>query len=108
MQPSLRSAIILLALAALSARALAAQPGDSTRTVVLDTVTAAALGPAVPLLRAPFAVSVVQAAEIRTARTALALTDALLAVPGVQVDNRFNYALGERISIRGFGARAQF
>ena len=26
----------------------------------------------------------------------------------MQVDNRFNYALGERISIRGFGARAQF
>ena len=24
------------------------------------------------------------------------------------MDNRFNYALGERISIRGFGARAQF
>ena len=29
-------------------------------------------------------------------------------MPGVQVDNRFNAALGERISIRGFGARTQF
>ena len=38
----------------------------------------------------------------------LEVEERLRAVPGVQVDNRYNYALGERISIRGFGARAQF
>ncbi len=42
------------------------------------------------------------------ARPGLALDEALRGVPGVQVDNRYNYALGERLSIRGFGARAQF
>lgn len=85
----------------------AAQEADSA-PVVLDTVTVRALGAPMPAFRAPFPVSVVGAEEIRLARPALALTDALAAIPGVQVDNRYNYALGERISIRGFGARAQF
>lgn len=81
---------------------------DTVQIVPLDTVTVQALGTPGPALRAPFPVSVVQASEIRQARPALALTDALSALPGVQVDNRFNYALGERISVRGQGARAQF
>ncbi|HEV3052098.1 MAG TPA: TonB-dependent receptor plug domain-containing protein, partial [Longimicrobium sp.] len=85
---------------------LAAQ--DTARVVPLDTVSVQVLGTPGPVLRAPFPVSVVREAEIRQARPALALTDALVAVPGVQVDNRFNYALGERISVRGQGARAQF
>src|SRR5690606_15487301 len=46
--------------------------------------------------------------EIRRAQPGLGLDEALRGIPGVQVDNRYNYALGERISIRGFGARAQF
>ncbi|HEX6373727.1 MAG TPA: TonB-dependent receptor [Longimicrobium sp.] len=79
---------------------------DSVQVVPLDTVTV--LGTPGPALRAPFPISAVQEAEIRQARQALALTDALSALPGVQVDNRFNYALGERISVRGLGARAQF
>lgn len=81
---------------------------DTVRIVPLDTVSVQVLGTPGPALRAPFPVSVVQEAEIRQARPALALTDVLSAVPGVQVDNRFNYALGERISVRGMGARAQF
>ena len=85
---------------------LAAQ--DTARVVPLDTVTVQVLGTPGPVLRAPFPVSVVQQAEIRQARPGLALSDALAGVPGVQVDNRFNYALGERISMRGLGARAQF
>ncbi|HYR08620.1 MAG TPA: TonB-dependent receptor [Longimicrobium sp.] len=81
---------------------------DTVRIVPLDTVTVQVLNTPGSALRAPFPVSVVQEAEIRQARPALALTDALSALPGVQVDNRFNYALGERISVRGLGARAQF
>lgn len=90
--------------------ALAAPAAAQTDTsaVGLDTVTVQVLGGTVPQLRAPFPVSVVREAEIRQARPGLALNEALAAIPGVQVDNRFNYALGERISIRGFGARAQF
>jgi iron complex outermembrane recepter protein len=62
----------------------------------------------VALRRAPYAVAAVTEHEIRTARPGIALDEALSAIPGVQVDNRYNYSLGERISVRGFGARAQF
>ncbi len=58
--------------------------------------------------RLPYAASVVGEEQIRQGRPGLALDEALRGVPGVQVDNRHIYALGERISIRGFGARAQF
>ena len=100
-----RSTRLALALVLASASAAHAQE-DSARVVPLDTVQV--LGAPVPAVRAPFGVSVVREAEIRQARPGLGLTEALAAVPGVQVDNRFNYALGERISVRGFGARAQF
>lgn len=36
------------------------------------------------------------------------LESALRTVPGVQIDNRNNYALGDRITIRGIGARSFF
>src|SRR5688572_16383146 len=58
--------------------------------------------------QAPFAVGVVTRDEIRRGKPGLGLDEALAAIPGIQVDNRFNYALGERISVRGIGARAQF
>jgi iron complex outermembrane receptor protein len=58
--------------------------------------------------RAPYALSVLGAPELQRGRPGFNLAEALVAVPGVQVDNRYNYALGERISVRGFGARAQF
>ncbi|HWK89039.1 MAG TPA: TonB-dependent receptor, partial [Longimicrobium sp.] len=88
--------------------AASAQEPDTTRALPLDTVMVRVLNTSVSTLRAPFPVAVVREQEIRLARPALSAAEALSAVPGVQVDNRFNYALGERISIRGFGARAQF
>jgi iron complex outermembrane receptor protein len=79
-----------------------------TVPVALDTLAVRVLRVPLPLLRAPYAVSAVSGLELTRARPGLALNETLVAIPGVQVDNRFNYALGERISIRGFGARAQF
>jgi iron complex outermembrane receptor protein len=58
--------------------------------------------------RLPYAVSLVGAAEIQGLRPTISLEEALMAVPGVSVDNRYNFALGDRISIRGFGSRSQF
>jgi iron complex outermembrane recepter protein len=96
------------ALVALGLPAAAAGAQDTLRVFPLDTVTVSVLGPTVPLHRAPYAVAAVSEAEIRRARPGIALDEALGAIPGVQVDNRYNYSLGERISVRGFGARAQF
>ena len=78
-----------------------------------DTVEAAPIEVRVtrqPLLlsRVPRAVSVKEPGILATAAPGLGLDDALRGIAGVQVDQRFNEALGERISIRGFGARAQF
>lgn len=106
-RPPVRSALLPLLLLLLPARA-PAQEGDTIPEMRLDTLAVRVLRTPLPLLRAPYAVSVVAEPEAARARPGLALDEALEAVPGVQVDNRYNYALGERISIRGFGARAQF
>ena len=43
-----------------------------------------------------------------SARQQLALDEALGRVPGLFMQNRYNFAQDLRVSIRGFGARAQF
>ncbi len=58
--------------------------------------------------RAPLAIGIARRDAIQRGKPGIALDEALNSIAGVQVDNRFNWAQGERISIRGFGARAQF
>jgi iron complex outermembrane receptor protein len=53
-------------------------------------------------------VSVVSGEQLTRATQGAFLEEALRAVPGVQIQNRYNFAVGERVSIRGFGARSQF
>jgi iron complex outermembrane recepter protein len=83
---------------------------DTTRrdTVFLAPTVVTVARTALELARAPYAIAVATRDDIQRARPGLALDEALAGIAGIQVDNRFNYALGERISIRGFGARAQF
>lgn len=104
-----------LGLAALgAARLLAAQEPARARRDTTDSLRAHPIervvvtGAPLELPATPLAVASTSRDEIRAGRAGLALDEALRAVPGVQVDNRFNYAVGERISIRGFGARSQF
>ncbi|HJQ20575.1 MAG TPA: TonB-dependent receptor [Gemmatimonadaceae bacterium] len=103
-----------IACAALSltlARALVAQSDSAAQrsdTARLPATIVTVLRTPVEQARAPYAVGVATRDEIQRGKPGLALDEALSTIPGVQVDNRFNYALGERISIRGFGARAQF
>jgi iron complex outermembrane recepter protein len=58
--------------------------------------------------RAPFAVSAIREEILGRGRSASSIEEALHGLPGVQVQNRFNDAVGEQISIRGFGARSGF
>lgn len=58
--------------------------------------------------RLPYAISVVPGSQIQGAEATISLDEALDGIPGVFVNNRHNFALGNRISIRGFGARSQF
>jgi len=57
---------------------------------------------------APFAASVVGAADLRAAGPLVNLSEALVQVPGLVVNNRNNYAQDLQLSSRGFGARAAF
>jgi iron complex outermembrane recepter protein len=77
-------------------------------TVALDPVEVTVLRTVTPLSAAPMAVSVLGEEDMRTGRSGTFLEEVLQGLPGVQVQNRFNPAVGERVAIRGFGARAQF
>ncbi|MGQ0815566.1 MAG: TonB-dependent receptor family protein [Gemmatimonadota bacterium] len=56
----------------------------------------------------PRALSVITKERVQAGRLGVTLDEALSDVPGVFVNNRYNFALGTRISMRGFGARAAF
>ena len=111
---SVTSVLLLLASAPFAAPLAAQQPtppdsakADSARARRLPSVVVTALRAPAALATLPFAVTVRERADVQRGQPGLALDEALRGT-GVQVDNRFNYAQGERISIRGFGARAQF
>jgi len=58
--------------------------------------------------KTPAAVSVVTEDDIQLARQQLGLDEALSRVPGLFMQNRYNFAQDLRLSVRGFGARGQF
>lgn len=59
-------------------------------------------------LDTPAAVSVVNGEEMRHAEPRINLSESLGAVPGLQVQNRQNYAQDLQLSIRGFGSRSTY
>jgi iron complex outermembrane receptor protein len=91
--------------ACLSAQEL---PPDTLEAIPLVPLTVTVLRTPLRTDQAPFTVTALRRDAAERARPGLGLDEALRGVAGVQVDNRFNDALGERLSIRGFGARAQF
>ena len=56
----------------------------------------------------PGSVDRVDGQEMRDSRLQVNLSESLGAVPGLQVQNRLNYAQDLQLSIRGFGARSTF
>lgn len=59
-------------------------------------------------LDTPAAVSVVDGEEMRLATPRINLSESLTSVPGLQVQNRQNYAQDLQLSIRGFGSRSTY
>lgn len=53
-------------------------------------------------------ISVADTGRIQNATQQLALDEALAGVPGLYMQNRYNFAQDLRISLRGFGARSSF
>jgi len=60
------------------------------------------------LARVPMAVGVITQPDLRRGQPTVGLDEALTTVPGVYVANRWNFSLDQRLSIRGFGSRANF
>jgi iron complex outermembrane receptor protein len=81
---------------------------DSIPLYKLEGVTVTVSRSREEVNRLPYAIGLVGAAEIQGLEPTVSLDESLGAVPGVLVNNRYNFALGNRISIRGFGARSQF
>ncbi|HET8623522.1 MAG TPA: TonB-dependent receptor [Gemmatimonadales bacterium] len=81
---------------------------DSARPQQLQEIEVTVTRTAEPLSRVPAAVSVVGERDLRGAQPTVGLDEALNNVPGVYVANRYNFSLDQRLSIRGFGSRANF
>lgn len=62
----------------------------------------------VPLLETPASVDIVDGAGMRRGQPGINLSEGLAGVPGLQIQNRQNYAQDLQISSRGFGARSTF
>lgn len=82
--------------------------GDTTEVVRLAPIEVAVLRTPVLQDESPLAVAALTGDDLHRGRSGFFLEEALQGLPGVQVQNRFNPAVGERVAIRGFGGRAQF
>ena len=60
------------------------------------------------LLRSSRSVSVVGKEDIQNATQLLAMDEVLAGVPGLYMQNRYNFSQDLRVSLRGFGARSAF
>ena len=60
------------------------------------------------LYEVPAAVGVVDRTDITNGKQRLGLDETLVQLPGLFLQNRYNFAQSLKISIRGFGARANF
>lgn len=109
------AALFLSGTALMHAKSLGAQATqpdtvarDTSTTNILPAVRVTVLRTPFDVTAAPLDVTSVPRRDAALARPGFALDEVLGQLAGVQVDNRFNFALGERIAIRGIGARSQF
>ena len=77
-------------------------------TEQIDEVVVSASRTDLSLAELPYAADVISGDDVQVAQPLLGLDESLLGVPGLLLQNRFNFAQDLRISMRGFGARAAF
>lgn len=80
------------------------EPGDTK----LDEIVVTATRMETTVRNAARSISVVDKERIQVATQQLALDEALAGIPGLYMQNRYNFAQDLRISLRGFGARSSF
>jgi iron complex outermembrane receptor protein len=85
------------------AQAQAARDVPSLPEVTVSTPA----GTAVPF-EVPGSVDRVEGTDMRDGRLGVQLSEGLGGVPGLQIQNRYNFAQDLQLSVRGFGARSTF
>ncbi len=86
----------------------AADTGNVVALYELEGITVSVTRGKEELVKLPYAVGLLSAAEIQGLEATITLDESLIEIPGVIVNNRYNFALGNRIAIRGTGVRSQF
>jgi iron complex outermembrane receptor protein len=81
------------------------QKNDSLPQVGLQEVVISALRIPINESSVPYSFSLMNA---KSNTQGLSLSDALSGLPGLEVNARYNFSVGDRITNRGFGARTQF
>ncbi len=104
-RPAHCGALLLCLGFAFNSHTLAAAPAQSSDEPLRINITAPAAQD--QWRETPASVSVVNNEELDGAQD-LSLDQSLERIPGVFAQNRFNFAQGLRLSIRGFGARGNF
>ena len=90
--------------------AVQAQPAPpaATSPATLSEVTVSTPRGSTPPFEVPASVDVVDSRQLRDDKLQVNLSESLASVPGIQVQNRQNYAQDLQLSVRGFGARSTF
>jgi iron complex outermembrane recepter protein len=101
--PTLTACVVASYAASAQQAALAPAPAVQVPPVV---VTATRIGS--DPLNLPMAISLVDAEAINEAQLQVNVSESMQRVPGVNAQNRNNYAQDVQLSVRGFGARASF
>jgi len=101
-RPALTPATLLLLQPICIGSALAAEQKDSDTLVVMAQPTG------LTELGSPVSVSVIDGETLCNAAPQINLSENLGSVPGLQIQNRQNYAQDLQMSIRGFGSRSMF
>ncbi|MBS0343282.1 MAG: Plug domain-containing protein, partial [Proteobacteria bacterium] len=104
----MKSQFAFLACLAASPAALAQSTGSEAAAPSLPPVTVTLPRGEAPPLAVPASVDVVYGDQLRNANLQVNLSEAMGSVPGLQIQNRQNYAQDLQLSIRGFGARSTF
>ena len=82
-------------------------PGAFAQSALREVTVSTPRGNVVPF-NVPGSVDLVDADQLHDGKLQVNLSESLGSVPGLQVQNRQNYAQDLQISIRGFGARSTF
>jgi iron complex outermembrane receptor protein len=81
---------------------------ESATSEALDEIVVTATRMRAPVRKVPRSISIIGQERIQNATQQLALDEALAVVPGLYMQNRYNFSQDLRLSLRGFGARAGF